>query len=147
MPWLVFCVRSPLTRDPITFPSMEPVWALQDSQILWLPRLRPSQSLARVGRRRSVTNSNRTLKLNTNSVFLVGIRYFRSVFGRYFSGITNTIHTERKLGQYFRYFFVSIWLVFLRYYQYHTEGKLGQYFWYQKFGGSPSKNWREPPFS
>ena len=32
---------------------------------------------------------------------------------------------------------------------YHTdtEGKLDQYFRYQKNGGSPSKNWREPPFS
>jgi len=44
-------------------------------------------------------------------------------------------------------FSVGIWSVFLRYYQYHTEGKLGQYFRYQKFRGSPSKNWWEPPFS
>ena len=37
--------------------------------------------------------------------------------------------------------------VFLGIYHTDTEGKLGQYFWYQKIGGSPSKNWREPPFS
>jgi len=30
---------------------------------------------------------------------VVSIRYFRSVFGRYFSGITNTIRTEEKLGR------------------------------------------------
>ena len=37
--------------------------------------------------------------------------------------------------------------VFLGIYHTDTEGKLGWYFWYQKIGGSPSKNWREPPFS
>ena len=37
--------------------------------------------------------------------------------------------------------------VFLGIYHTDTEGKLGQYFRYQKIGGSPSKNWREPPFS
>ena len=37
--------------------------------------------------------------------------------------------------------------VFLGIYHTDTEGKLGQYFRYQNFGGSPSKNWREPPFS
>ncbi len=37
--------------------------------------------------------------------------------------------------------------VFLGIYHTDTEGKLGQYFRYQIFGGSPSKYWREPPFS
>ena len=37
--------------------------------------------------------------------------------------------------------------VFLGIYHTDTEGKLGQYFRYQIFGGSPSKNWQEPPFS
>jgi hypothetical protein len=37
--------------------------------------------------------------------------------------------------------------VFLGIYNTDTKGKLGQYFWYQKLGGSPSKNWQEPPFS
>jgi hypothetical protein len=36
---------------------------------------------------------------------------------------------------------------FLGFYHTDTEGKLGQYFRYQKFGRSPSKKWREPPFS
>ena len=36
---------------------------------------------------------------------------------------------------------------FLGIYHTDTEGKLGQYFRYQKFGRSPSKKWREPPFS
>jgi hypothetical protein len=44
-------------------------------------------------------------------------------------------------------FFGRYWSVFLCIYHTDTEGKLGQYCWYQKFGGSPSKNWREPPFS
>ena len=37
--------------------------------------------------------------------------------------------------------------VFLGIYHTDTEGKLGQYFRYHNFGGSPSNNWREPPFS
>jgi len=36
--------------------------------------------------------------------------------------------------------------VFLGIYHTDTEGKLGQYFRYQKIGGSPSKNWRDPLF-
>jgi hypothetical protein len=37
-------------------------------------------------------------------------------------------------------FFGRYWSVFLCIYHTDTEGKLGQYCWYQKFGGSPSKN-------
>jgi hypothetical protein len=44
-------------------------------------------------------------------------------------------------------FFGRYWSVFIGIYHTDTEGKLGQYFRYQNFGGSPSKNWREPPFS
>ena len=36
--------------------------------------------------------------------------------------------------------------VFLGIYHTDTEGKLGRNFG-QNFGGSPSKNWQEPPFS
>jgi hypothetical protein len=43
-------------------------------------------------------------------------------------------------------FSVGIRSVFLGITNTNTEGKFGRYFRYQKFGGSPSKNWREPPF-
>jgi len=55
--------------------------------------------------------------------------------------------TVEQMGHIVSVFSVGIRSVFLRYYQYHTEGKLGQYFRYQKFGGSSSKNWWEPPVS
>ena len=44
-------------------------------------------------------------------------------------------------------FFGQYRSVFLGIYHTDTKGKLGQYFRYQNFGGSPSKKWREPPFS
>ena len=44
-------------------------------------------------------------------------------------------------------FFGRYRAVFLGIYHTYTEGKLGQYFRYQKIGGSPSNNWREPPFT
>jgi hypothetical protein len=43
-------------------------------------------------------------------------------------------------------FSVGIRSVFLGITNTNTEGKFGRYFWYQNFGGSPSKNWREPLF-
>jgi len=44
-------------------------------------------------------------------------------------------------------FFGRYWSVFLGIYHTDTKGKLGQYFRYQKIGGIPSKNLREPPFT
>jgi len=56
--------------------------------------------------------------------------------------------TNKKLELYTEsVFFGRYRSVFLGIYHTDTEGKLGQYFPYQKIGGSPTNNWREPPFS
>jgi hypothetical protein len=52
-----------------------------------------------------------------------------------------------QMGNIVSVFFGRYRSVFLGIYHTDTEGKLGQYFRYQNFGGSPSKNWWEPPFS